>query len=105
MKVVKVGRSWGDKVAEASFAPASGSEKAITAPRLAECLARAIFEMGDEPTSPCTRIQFKGGKWPDNERNQGGIREQPLRDALEKKLIEWGCPPNDELSDGPSKTK
>jgi hypothetical protein len=64
----------------------------ITAGRLAECLARAIFEMGDEPNSPCNRIQFKGGKWPDNERNQGGIGEGPLTVAIRKKLIEWGCP-------------
>jgi hypothetical protein len=81
-------------------APRSGSAEAITAPRLAECLARFIFEIGDEPDSPCTRIQFKGGKWPDNERNQGGIAENPLRKELEKKLTEWGCPPNAEVSEG-----
>jgi hypothetical protein len=66
----------------------------ITAPRLAECLARAIFEMGDDPGSPCTRIQFMGGAWPDNERRLGGITEKPLAVALEKLLIEWGCPPS-----------
>jgi hypothetical protein len=64
----------------------------ITSRRLAACLARAIFEMGDEPNSRCTRIQFKGGRWPNNERNQGGIAEEPLAIAIKKKLIEWGCP-------------
>lgn len=45
---------------------------------LAATIARAIFATGDEPGSPCKRIQFQGGKWPDNERNQGGIGETPL---------------------------
>lgn len=41
-------------------------------------IARAIFRAGDEPTSPCTRLQFKGGDWPDAERNQGGLVESSL---------------------------
>ena len=83
----------------ASLAEAPCSAVPITAQRLAVALAREIFAIGDEPTSPCTRIQFKGGHWPDNERNQGGIGEPPLAQFLEKKLLEWGCPPNEKLSD------
>lgn len=45
---------------------------------LAAKISEKIFACGDEPGSPCTRIQFKGGKWPDNERNQGGIEQVPL---------------------------
>lgn len=46
-------------------------------------LARHIFSLGDEPNSSCNRIQFKGGKWPDNEQSQGGMCES----ALTKNLI------------------
>ncbi len=49
-------------------------------------LARGIFELGSEPNSPCNRIQFKGGKWPDNETNQGGIGEAPLAKLISESL-------------------
>ena len=41
-------------------------------------IARAIFRCGDEACSPCSRIQFMGGKWPDAERGQGGLVESSL---------------------------
>jgi hypothetical protein len=50
--------------------------------KLALKIARDIFAMGDEPNSPCNRLQFKGGKWPDNERNQGGVGEIPLANRI-----------------------
>lgn len=48
------------------------------ATRLANRLARAIFRCGDSTCSPCTRLAFKGGKWPDAERDQGGLVEKSL---------------------------
>lgn len=56
--------------------------------KLALKIARDIFAMGDEPNSPCNRLQFKGGKWPDNERNQGGVGEKPLADRILKTIRE-----------------
>lgn len=53
--------------------------------QLAVLLARFIFELGDEPGSTCSRIQFKAGEWPD-ERNQGGIGENPLVGRIESFL-------------------
>jgi hypothetical protein len=54
---------------------------------LAAKIARRIFQYGDEPNSPCTRLQFKGGEWPDNERNQGGTCESSLAENILKTLM------------------
>jgi len=47
----------------------------------AEFLARRIvnelFKLGSDPT-PCQRIQFMGGNWPDSEINQGGMNKDSL---------------------------
>lgn len=67
---------------------------------LADKIARAIFAAGDEPGSPCNRIQFKGGKWPDAERNQGGYGEAPLA-----KLIALVISQNSERSHGANTQK
>lgn len=56
------------------------------ASELASILAREIFKLGDEPNSPCQRLEFKGGEWPDNEREQGGICEQALVEFLAKQI-------------------
>jgi len=64
---------------------------------LAVTIARSIFAAGDEPGSPCKRIQFKGGKWPDNERNQGGIGETPLVALIAAQLEAH----NNQASDAP----
>ena len=53
---------------------------------LAKKIAREIFELGDEPNSPTQRLSFVGGKWPDNEKHQGGIAEYPLMRLIEKVL-------------------
>lgn len=53
---------------------------------LAVTIAKAIFACGDEPGSPCKRIQFKGGIWPDRERDQGGIGEAPLAALIDAQL-------------------
>jgi hypothetical protein len=50
-------------------------------------LARYIMSVGDEGTErPCTRIQFKGGEYPDGERDQGGVCEEALQRAIERFL-------------------
>lgn len=57
--------------------------------RLASYLAREIFKCGDEPGSPTTRMQYKGGRWtPDKreERDQGGICEEALVSLIETRL-------------------
>ena len=53
---------------------------------LGDKIARSVFEKGDEHNSPCTRIQFKGGKWPDGEKNQGGMCEIALASCISKEL-------------------
>jgi hypothetical protein len=60
-----------------------------TQPDLAAKIARAIFKMGDDlGNTPCQRIAFKGGTYPDDERDQGGLCEEALarciRSALSK---------------------
>ena len=52
--------------------------------RLSKVIANDIMELGNEPGSKCTRIEFKGGKWPREEKGQGGLS----RDALEKFVLE-----------------
>ena len=53
---------------------------------LAIYLARKVFEAGDLPTSPCTRIEFKCGKWPSNETAAGGLVEEALARLLTELL-------------------
>ena len=50
----------------------------MTNKKLSKKLARSIFEYGNAPKSKCKRIQFMGGKWPDNEINNGGCVEVVL---------------------------
>ena len=51
--------------------------------RLSKVIANDIMELGNEPGSKCTRIEFKGGKWPREEKGQGGLS----REALEKFIL------------------
>ncbi len=44
---------------------------------IADKIARHIFEIGDEPESKTQRLQFMGGKYPD-EVDQGGLNEIAL---------------------------
>ena len=53
----------------------------------ATALANHIMNMGDEPNMPAQRIQFMGGTWPDNERNQGGLCKESLVTVIEDFLI------------------
>lgn len=52
------------------------------AEREGERIARAIFRVGNEAGSPCKRIQFMGGEWPDRERGQGGLCESSLATVI-----------------------
>lgn len=56
---------------------------------LATKLARAIFEIGDEPSilgGKVQRIQFMGGTYPDAERPLGGLCESSLEAFLDYTL-------------------
>ena len=46
--------------------------------QVATRLAKALLKLGNDPHSPCHRIQFIGGEYPDNEKMQGGMTEHPL---------------------------
>ena len=41
--------------------------------RLALALATGLFNCDSQQKQPTTRIQFMSGKWPDNERAEGGL--------------------------------
>lgn len=58
-------------------------------------IARDIMEMGNFPT-PCQRIQFMGGTYPDDELPQGGLCEAALVKRIEATLRVL-MPPNDKL--------
>jgi predicted membrane chloride channel (bestrophin family) len=71
-----------------------------TAKQIAYHLAREIFAVGDESSSPATRIQFMLGKWPDHERAAGGLCEIALASVIHSRLRMWpatetgcNCPP------------
>ena len=54
---------------------------------IAKNVARDIFEYGDEPDSPASRMQYMGGSYDDNtEVPQGGLCEDALAGAIEKAL-------------------
>lgn len=63
---------------------------------LADKIARDIMSEGDGPT-PCQRIQFMGGKYPDAELGQGGLCESSLARCIAKSLKRHTrpLPPND----------
>lgn len=52
---------------------------------LAKKIAKDIFEAGSGP-EPVGRIQFMGGKYPDNEKPQGGFCFDALVGCIEKSL-------------------
>lgn len=61
-------------------------------PTPGELLARMLFELGDEPGSPCQRIEFKGGEYPKREKSQGGMCESALGSWLDRALAELAKP-------------
>ena len=75
-----------DAKIEPLYASAPPASPSVDCAAVAKQIARAIFALGDEPGSPCTRLQFKGGKWPNKERNQGGIGEPSLVDWVDDEL-------------------
>lgn len=58
---------------------------------LAELLARRLFECGDEGGSAVQRIAFKGGRYPNDERDQGGMCEAAVV-ALFRTVIDDAAP-------------
>jgi len=52
-------------------------------------LAKDLLAIGDEPGSPAHRVQFKGGKYPDDEKDQGGMCEVALAGFFAEKLKEY----------------
>lgn len=54
---------------------------------LAALITRKIFAIGDSYSgNKCQRIQFMGGKWPDEETNNGGMNEDALCRFMEELL-------------------
>lgn len=53
---------------------------------LATYLALAIFAAGDEGNRKVTRIAFKTGKWPDGEKDQGGLNCIALAGVIQQAL-------------------
>jgi hypothetical protein len=81
----------GVKEYEEVFGKPGGAEANTVSGQMAvlgDLIAREIFRLGDEGGSPCRRIQFKVGKWPYDERNQGGIALQPLAEHIKRILSE-----------------
>lgn len=73
--------------------PQDANEAAIEAVALtaglAAKLARAIFEVGDEPMKlggPTQRLQFMGGRYPDAEKDMGGLNEASLTAVIARAL-------------------
>ena len=58
----------------------------MTNAELARYLARELFKAGSEANDKAHRIQFKGGRWPDNETSLGGFGEPMLADWFERTL-------------------
>lgn len=57
--------------------------------KVAEFITNRLFDLGGEPHSPCTRIQFVAGVYPNNERTQGGFCKSAMIDEIEKLLMEY----------------
>lgn len=60
---------------------------------LAARLARGIFEVGDERHDKVQRIQFLGGRYPDDETKLGGLAESSLADYLDWLLERYAPKP------------
>ena len=52
-------------------------------------LAKDLLAIGGDPESPAHRVQFKGGKYPDDEKDQGGMCETALASFFAAKLKEY----------------
>lgn len=52
-----------------------------------EAIANAIFEAGDEPDDKVQRIAFRGGKYPVDETNLGGLNKAALVAVINRALL------------------
>ena len=55
---------------------------------LAKKIAKDIFECGNEPSFPTSRIQFMAERDDGSERGQGGLCEVALVGLIEKSLMD-----------------
>lgn len=57
---------------------------------MAKKIAKHIFDAGSDrsPDGKVNRIQFMGGKWPDNEIPMGGLNEIALASVIENAIEE-----------------
>ncbi len=53
---------------------------------LATRIARELFKLGDSPNSPCQRIQFMCGTYPDKEEPCGGLCENAAISFIAKAI-------------------
>ena len=53
---------------------------------VAEIITNNLFKMGDMRTLPCNRIQFMAGKYPDQEKENGGICKSAFRAWLSDQI-------------------
>jgi hypothetical protein len=60
-----------------------------TKQKLADYLAEYIFEIGNNPDGTVQRIQFKGGRWPNEETNLGGLCEPALSNVIKAGIEKW----------------
>lgn len=71
--------------------------------KLGKLIARGIFQVGNEvfPSrkDKTQRIAFKGGEWPDNETDLGGLDEWSLASHIER-LLNQHLPDDSEASAG-----
>lgn len=58
----------------------------VTANEAGRQIARALFVLGESAGAPCSRIAFKMGVYPDNERDGGGFAEKPLAEWIAREL-------------------
>lgn len=76
-----------DKDTETDLALAGTVERVVMC--IAHKLAKDLLEIGNDPGVEIHRIQFIGGKYPDNETTHGGMCETVLADFFYKKLKEY----------------
>ena len=54
--------------------------------KLADRITDALFHLCSEPEMECTRIQFIGGTYPDDEAEMCGLCKEAFRDWILKEL-------------------
>jgi len=64
------------------------SKKKTGSELLASAITDRIMEIGGEPGTPCKRIAFRGGSWP-NEVDLGGLIRRPLQETIEHAIQDF----------------